>query len=192
MLAKHVTIEQSYLLEYWVLQEVGVQMESLERVANLLRYRGRKDLSSLLSHARVEFQSLDEGFSLHGDNMVIITKAMIVAPISTYDRLTGLSKEDHDVVLGALQEIWPFKEQEGDLAITEIGYRLDPASMMEDSQEIDSILQLLAHIRNVMVDVSTGGRSINGINPKFKEEFAKLTARLTAKGLRNPLPYPDL
>ena len=124
--------------------------------------------------------------------MVIIAKAMVVAPISAYDRLTGLSKEDHDVVLGALQEIWPFEEQEGDMAITEISYRLDPDSLMEDSQGVDSLLQHLAHIKNIMVDVSTGGRAINEINPAFREEHAELTARLTAKGLRNPVPYSDL
>ena len=146
----------------------------------------------MLSHARVEFLSLGEGFSLHGDNLVMIARAVIVAPISAYDQLTGLSKEDHDIVLGALQEIWPFEEREGDMAVTEISYRLDPESLMGDSQEVESLLQHLEYIRNVMVDVSTGGRAINEVNPEFREAHAELTARLTAKGLRNSVPYSDL
>ena len=167
-------------------------MESLATVVNLLRYRGREDLGNLLSHAGVEFLSLGEGFTLADDNMVTIAKAVIVAPISAYERLTGLSKEDHDIILGALQEIWPFEEQEGDIAITEINYRLDPDSLMGGSQEIDSLLQQLAYIRNIMVDVSTGGRAIDEVNPEFRGAYTQLTARLTAKGLRNPVPYSDL
>ena len=104
----------------------------------------------------------------------------------------GLSKADHDIVLGALQEIWPYEEQEGDMAVTEISYRLDPESLMGDSQEVESLLRHLAYIRNVMVDVSTGGRAINEVNPEFRAAHSELTARLTAKGLRNPVPYSDL
>ena len=62
-------------------------MESLETVVSLLRHRGSRELANLLSRAELDFIGIDEGFTLHGDNMVTIAKAMIVAPISDYDRL---------------------------------------------------------------------------------------------------------
>lgn len=167
-------------------------MESLQSVVDLLRYRGREDLGNLLSQAGVEFLSLGEGFTFAGDNMVTIAKAVIVGPVSAHDRLTSLSTEDRDTVLGALQEVWPFEEREGDMAITEISYRLDPDSLMGDPQEVDRLLQQLAHLRNIMVDVSTGGRAINEVNPEFREAYTQLTSRLAAKGIRNPIPYSDL
>ncbi len=167
-------------------------MESLEGITALLTIRGRRDLGNLLSKARVEFLTVDEGFTLNQWNMVTIVKAQLVAPISDYDRLIGLSDEDNDVILGALQEIWPYEEQEGDMMITRIGYRLDPDSLLEESKEVNPLLQLLTSLRHIMVDVSTGGRLINEVNPEFKELYSQLASGLTAMGLRNPIPYSDL
>ena len=78
------------------------------------------------------------------------------------------------------------------MAITELSYRLDPSSLIDGSQDVDILLQDLAHIRHLMVDVSTGGRAINEVNLEFRDAYFQLTSRLTAMGLRNPLPYSDL
>ena len=146
----------------------------------------------MLFDAEVDFQSLGEGLVGVNSNTVFITKAVIVAPITPYDRLTSLSEEDRGIVLEALQEIWPYEEQEGDMAITQISFRLNPDSVMWDPQEADRLLQNVTYIRNIMVDVSTEGRAINDVNPEFKEAYAQLTARLKANGLQNPVPYSDL
>ena len=167
-------------------------MESLETVVSLLRHRGSRELANLLSRAELDFIGIDEGFTLHGDNMVTISKAMIVAPISDYDRLVTLSKGDNELILRALQELWPYDEQGGGILITDVSYRLDSNSLIGDSQDVDVLLEILTHIRHVMVDVSTGGRAINEVNPEFKEAYSQLTSRLMEKGMRNPVPYSDL
>ena len=52
--------------------------------------------------------------------MVTIVKAVVIAPISDYDRLVSLSNDDRAVILETLQELWPYEEQEGGIAITEL------------------------------------------------------------------------
>ena len=167
-------------------------MESVESVAKLLSYRGNQILANLLAHAFVEFVEIGEGFGFNTDNFVVMTRAVIVAPISDYDRLTALSMDEKNRILEAFHEIWPYNEQEGDMLITEIGFRLNPESLAEGPHVVDSLLQQLARIRAIMVDVSTGGRRINEMNPEFKEAYSLLTAQLTAQGLQNPIPYSDL
>ena len=170
----------------------GKELESLETLIRLLRHRGRWDLGNLLSRSGMEFLPIGDGFSYNGDNLVTLVRAMIVAPISDYDRLLTLSSEDDGIILGSLQEIWPYDEQEGDILITEIGYRLAPDSIMGEALDVDSLLQLLSYLRHVMIDVSTGGRAIKEVNQSFRESFSELTSILAAKGLSNPIPYSDL
>ena len=82
---------------------------------------------------------------------------MVWAPIVEFDRLMILSKDDNKQILKAIQEIWPYGEQEGDMAINEVGYRLDRDSLKDDSNDADELLQLLEALRNMLIEVSTGG-----------------------------------
>ena len=157
-----------------------------------LRYRRRQDLSQLLARATVEFLTTDFGFPVSTDVTVAITRAVIEAPISDYERLTTLSKEDNEQIHLAIQEVWPYEEQEGDMVVTEVGYRLDLDSLEDGSDDSDDILQQLDHVKSTMVSVSTGGPRINDVNAEFKKGCARLTEQLSARGLLNPIPYSDL
>ena len=98
-------------------------MQSLEAVIRVLRHRNRYDLASLLSRASISF----DVSSTHGSFLFsMITKAEIYAPISDYDRLRALSREDNERILDTLLEIWPPRAH--DMEITGVTYRLDPAS----------------------------------------------------------------
>ena len=167
-------------------------MESLEPAINLLKYRRREDLGRLLARAGMEFLPTADGFTGSDYNLVTIVKAAVIAPISDYDRLVSLSNDDRAVILETLQELWPYEEQEGGIAITEIGFRLNPDSLMSDSQDIDCLLEDLAYLKGIMIDVSTGGRPIDDVNPDFKEAYNDLSDRLRAKGIRNSIQYSDL
>ena len=124
--------------------------------------------------------------------MVTVGNAVIIAPISDYDRLVNLTTEENNQIVKALQEIWPYQELEGDMLITGVRYQIDPNTLTQNSQEVDVLFQELADIRHTMVDVSTGGRAINEVNPVFRDTYSRVTARLNAKGLQNPVPYSDL
>ena len=66
-------------------------MESLDAVATVLRHRGRHDLAKLLSRALVYF----DVSSTYGSQLFsLITTAEIYAPISDYDQLRALSREE--------------------------------------------------------------------------------------------------
>ena len=43
-----------------------------------------------------------------------------------------------------------------------------------------------------MIDVSTGGSSINQVKLEYQDLFWQLNSHLAARGLENPLPYKDL
>ena len=167
-------------------------MESLGDVVHVLDHRGRQDLAELLSNAVVEFLEIDEGYTIPNGSTVTIGKALVWAPIVEFDRLMILSKDDNKQILKAIQEIWPYGEQEGDMAINEVGYRLDRDSLKDDPNDADELLQLLEDLRNMLIEVSTGGPRIDEVNEEYKECFFQLKAGLEASGLKNPLPYTDL
>lgn len=167
-------------------------MESLGDVASLLRHRGRHDLAKLLSQATVEFFEIDEAYTIPNGLPVAIGRAVIYAPISDYDLLGSLSQQDNQQILEAVQEIWPYEEQAGDIAINEIGYRLDQSSLKDELYDADALIRQLDRLRNTMIAVSTGGPRINEVNAEYKEGYASLTERLETRGLQNPIPYTDL
>ena len=167
-------------------------MESLEHVISLLSHRGHRSLANLVSSAVVEFVEIDQEYDVQTQSAVVLAEAVIHAPVSDYDRLKALSKQDKRRILEAIQEIWPYGELEGDMAIVEVGYRLDRDSLKDDSHDVDELLDLLENLRNLLIEVSTGGPRIDEVNEEYKECLFQLKAGLEASGLKNPLPYTDL
>lgn len=162
-------------------------MESLDAVATLLRHRGRHDLAKLLSRALVDF----DVSSTYGSLLFsLITTAEIYAPISDYDRLRALPREDNEAILDAVLEIWPPRAE--NMEITDISYRLDPGSLKDSPDDTKEILQLLDRVRNIMIAVSTGGPRIDSANSNYKQAYSELTDQLQTRGLHNPVPYADL
>lgn len=56
----------------------------------------------------------------------------------------------------------------------------------------DDLLQVLDGLRNTMVSVSTGGPRINEVEGQFQQAFMEVEAELSARGIKNPLPYRTL
>ena len=165
-------------------------MESLYAVGSLLRHRNRSDLANLLSRALVDFEVFDEGYDVVTGLPIALAKAAIYAPISDYDRLQSLTQQDSEVILQAVQEIWPYRE--GDAAITGISYRLDPESLQEPPDSLADLLQQLDGLRGMMVAVSTGGPLVNEVNADYKESYLRFSRELQVLGIPNPIPYSDL
>ncbi len=76
------------------------------------------------------------------------------------------------------------------MTINEVAYRLNPDSLRDTSY--NDLLQQLDRLRDIMIEVSTGGRMIKEVNTRYKEDYARLTEQLKAWGLENPIPYEDL
>ena len=168
-----------------MLQRAAVQ--SLEAVTRILRHRNRHDLASLLSRAVIDFDvSSNYGSLLFS----MITTAEIYAPISDYDRLKSLSREDNGRILDALLEIWPPRAH--DMEITGVTYRLDPDSLEHAPDDTEDLLRQLDRLRNILIAVATGGPRINEVNAEYKAHYSQLTEQLVERGIQNPVPYPDL
>ena len=162
-------------------------MQSLEAVIRVLRHRNRFDLASLLSRASIDF----DVSSTYGSFLFsMITTAEIYAPISDYDRLRALSREDNERIFDALLEIWPPRAH--DMEITGVAYRLDPDSLEHAPDDTEDLLRQLDRLRNIMIAVATGGPRINEVNAEYKGCYSQLTEQLEERGIQNPVPYPDL
>ena len=162
-------------------------MKSLDQVSRVLRHRNRHDLANLLSRAFVDFDvSTTYGSLLFS----LITTAKIYAPISDYDRLRALSREDNERIFDAVLEIWPSRAE--DMEITGVIYRLDPDSLKDAPNDTENLLLQLDRLRNIMIAVSTGGPRIDTVNAEYKEGYSQLTEQLRARDLQNPVPYTDL
>ena len=162
-------------------------MESLDAVCRILRHRNRLDLASLLSRASVEFDiSTTYGSFLFS----LLTTAEVFAPLSDYDRLKALSREDNEQILNAILEIWPPRAH--DMEITGVTYRLDPDSLNHNPEGTEGLLQQVDRLRDIMIAVSTGGPRINEVNAEYKTCYSQLAEQLKERDIQNPVPYPDL
>ena len=99
-------------------------------------------------------------------------------PISDYDHLKALSKEDNDRILEAILEIWPPRAH--DMEITGVTYRLDPESLDHTAENSEDLQGQLNRLRDIMISVSTGGPRINEINAEYKRHY------WLNRGSRNP------
>ena len=138
----------------------------------------------------MDFEVFDEGYDMSTGFPIPLAKAVIYAPIANYDWLRALSEQDCQQILGAVNEIWPYRE--GDSAIMGIIYRLDPESLQEAPDNSDDLLHQLDHLRNIMIAVSTGGPRIDDVNAEYKEALVNLTRELGKRNIQNPIPYRDL
>ena len=108
-----------------------MSMDSLADVVAILRYEGRQDLSALLADAYVDFEYLDTGFSMSSDAEFDLHNAAIYAPISACKALRDIPQEDENLILGALQEVWP-TSQSGGMAIQSVSYNINKDSLGDD------------------------------------------------------------
>ena len=69
---------------------------------------------------------------------------------------------------------------------------LDLNSLNNVPQETKDILEILEHLRNTLISVSTGGPAVNDVNAEYKENYLQLAEVLNDRGLQSPVPYSDL
>lgn len=62
---------------------------------------------------------------------------------------------------------------------------------VEASSDID-LLKTLEELRDLMIDVATGGSRIDKVNRRARELFGILSTELERLGIENPVPYSDL
>ena len=105
-------------------------MESLADVVAILRYEDRQDLAALLTDAYVDFEYVDMTFSLTSDVSFDLVNATIYASISACKALRELSKEDEDVILESLREVWPVSGSDG-RHIQSVSYNINKDSLKD-------------------------------------------------------------
>lgn len=158
--------------------------ESLSKVCQLLRHRGRSDLASLLSRASVDFEWADD------DPDSNYARAVVRAAIESYDRLQNLGEDDQKAISAAILDVYP-PEDTGKV-ITRVSYRLDHSSLQEKQDPQIELLQQIDRLRSLMIQVATGGPRINEVNADYRELFERVHGSLRELGIQNPNPYPDL
>ena len=112
-------------------------MESLDSVGNILRHKNRYDLASLLSRASLDFEYVDIGFLIGGaDGAVEMVNAAIFAPYIDCERLRALPREDCELMLECLSEIWPYRGSFSGMAILDVVYHVDPHAVEDGPNDI--------------------------------------------------------
>ena len=110
-------------------------MESLRDIVAILRHEGRQDLAALLFSAFVDFEYVDTGFSMTSDAEFELSIANIYSPMAACKALRELSNGDKDIILNALQEVWPCGEG-GGMVIQSVSYSIDKDSLRDDITEL--------------------------------------------------------
>ena len=116
-------------------------MESLDTVRSLLSHRKREDLSDLLTQASIDFEYVNEGFTMPEGFLTMLVNAVIYAPIPYYDQLRALSEEEARPIWNAVGEVWPNKEGDGEQAIIDREFRLAQDSSTSESGTEDFLNQ---------------------------------------------------
>ena len=63
----------------------------------------------------------------------------------------------------------------------------------DDSRDTANILLKLEHLRNILISVSTGGKSIQEANVvEYQECYIRIVEELKARSIQNPVPYANL
>lgn len=136
-------------------------MESLKDVVAILRFRGREDLSALLTDAELDFEYLDTLFPLNSEGEIILTNANIYAPITACEALRNLTENDHGTIRDALSDVWPATES-GGTVIQNVSYSINIDSLSENTTRLyaspvgwQSVDRAMDRIRELLATAST-------------------------------------
>jgi hypothetical protein len=150
-------------------------MDVLTKLRALLRFRGQEDLAALLGRADLE-RSPTHSY------------AIITVPVEDYERLQTLSLDEKVLIQRALNAI---KDGLGEDLINEIRFRLDSASLIEETPT-QGLAGLIEAQRALMIAVATGGPRINAVAEEYRERQLSIRLGLAAYGIDDPNPYADL
>ena len=88
-------------------------------------------MSRLLVHATVGFEWSDEAYPVDGSTEISLVSAVVSAPISDFDELRGLAREDTEEILEAMRTVWPYNETDRE-HILHLSFQLDAESLDGD------------------------------------------------------------
>lgn len=160
---------------------------SLQPVLRILAFWKRHDLVRMLRRARLDF----DVSNTYGSRLFsLLTVAEIYTPIEDSQQLRALSADDRGVILQALLEIYPPKDN--DIEITAVDFLVDPEAATAYATTDDELLEEINAQRNMMIQVATGGSQIQAVNAQYKERREGIRASLKERGLQDPNPYSDL
>ena len=163
-------------------------MESLEPVRKVLAYRKRPDLAELLVNARLDL--IPSNISEYNLVLPELRTAVIHAPIEDCDRLKAFPPDDYEAVLNALHEVYP--PQACPISITNITWVVDRDSLVNDTRDVESLLDDIEAQKLTMIANATG----IGVGPSAAREYAErhddIDAALDELGLKNPNRYREL
>lgn len=94
---------------------------SVDKIINILKYRGRADLAHLLSGS---YYIINESDSYGSYLYSTLSTGEIYASLPVYEKLNALSDVDRDVILNAFLALYPIKERS--VEIRNIEFYLDP------------------------------------------------------------------
>ena len=95
-------------------------------------------MAALLVDTYIDFEYIDTGFSMTTDAEIEFVNAYIYAPIGTCRQLRELPENEVNVILQALQEVYPVSES-GGMYIQKISFNINPVSLRENITEMATV-----------------------------------------------------
>lgn len=120
--------------------------DDIEKIRQILHYKGRDDLSELLSQSKSKVQ----GSSSYGSKLYsLLSTFEIYSSIEYTEMLRNLSKEDHDIIFSAVKEVYPVRESSPE--IVEVNYYI---SSSKENSDLDSLDSFWSNIHSKITKVS--------------------------------------
>ena len=105
----------------------------IEKIREILHYLGRVDLYELLSQSKSKVQfSSSYGSKFHS----ILSTFEIYSSIENTEKLRKLSKEEHDLILSTVKEVYPVRDSSPE--IIDIAYCISSSIENDDLDLMDS------------------------------------------------------
>ena len=118
----------------------------IEKINQILQYKGRDNLSELISKSK----SMIRASSSYGSKLnSILSTFEIYSTIEYTEKLRDLDKEEQDLILNAVKEIYPVKEASPE--IVDVKYY---TTSSKENNDLDSIFSFWANIHPNITKVS--------------------------------------
>lgn len=171
---------------------------NIKKIRKILHHRGREDLSELLSQSISKVQtSSSYGSKLYS----ILSTFEIYSPIEYTERLRKLSKDEHNIILSAVKELYPIRESSPEIVDIEyyiissmknIDLALGNSFWSKIHSDIKKVSKELFNDRYYTESVFSAFKEVNNqvkniIKNKIGEELDGKALMFRAFNLNNPL-----
>lgn len=137
----------------------------IEKISEILHYKGRDDLSELLSQSKSKVQvSPSYGSKLNS----ILSTFEIYSSIEYTEMLRNLIKEEHDLIFSAVKEVYPVRESSPE--IVDVKYYISSSKENNDLDSLDSFWSNIhSKITRVSKELFNDGYYTEAVFSAFKE-----------------------